>query len=188
MCDISTEMKKNNNKQNDDIKYDITDGIIKCNRCHKKKQNKEFSRYNDGKIYKNCISCIDKIKKINDKQKRYRKKYYKSYYATNEMHNIKRKVTRHKDQDKRMNLRYNIKEYINANYVICRIKLSDYKCDYCKKEIIIIPRYRYDEKQYSVDRIDNNCAHTKDNINVCCLDCQRRRGRKPLEEFLKGIN
>ena len=33
-----------------------------------------------------------------------------------------------------------------------------------------------DTRQFSVDRLDNRCGHTRDNVRLTCLECNRKRG------------
>ena len=37
-----------------------------------------------------------------------------------------------------------------------------------------------DSQQFSIDRIDNSRGHTKDNIRLTCLHCNRSRGSAPV--------
>ena len=37
------------------------------------------------------------------------------------------------------------------------------------------------------DRIDNDKPHTPDNVNPCCEECNKKRGTKTYDEFLKVI-
>ena len=39
-------------------------------------------------------------------------------------------------------------------------------------------------KQWSVDRIDNNKGHNKDNFHLACLECNLQRRKQSDDKFL----
>ena len=51
-------------------------------------------------------------------------------------------------------------------------------CHWCKKT---------DWTKMGCDRIDNDKPHTPDNVNPCCEECNKKRGTRTYEEFLKLI-
>ena len=40
-----------------------------------------------------------------------------------------------------------------------------------------------EEKQWSVERIDNNFGHNKENVTIACLECNLRRKTMYHERF-----
>lgn len=52
------------------------------------------------------------------------------------------------------------------------------KCIYCGKT---------DWRKLGCDRIDNSKPHTPDNVVCCCEECNKKRGTKPYEEFMKEM-
>lgn len=51
-------------------------------------------------------------------------------------------------------------------------------CHYCGES---------DWKELGCDRIDNSKPHTEDNVVCCCEECNKKRGRKEYNEFIKII-
>ena len=49
---------------------------------------------------------------------------------------------------------------------------------YCDKEMKLCGFNAYDQHKFSVDRIDNSKAHTKDNSQMCCLNCNIIKGNR----------
>ena len=40
-----------------------------------------------------------------------------------------------------------------------------------------------ESKQWTLDRIDNNIGHNKDNVVICCLECNLKRGTIDDKKF-----
>lgn len=51
-------------------------------------------------------------------------------------------------------------------------------CHYCGES---------DWRKLGCDRINNDLPHTPDNVVCCCEECNKKRGTKTFEEFLKEI-
>ena len=82
-------------------------------------------------------------------------------------------------------------EYISTNIVtphdtIELLVSNRLKCVYCKDPCLLIYKTRYDKKQWTLDRIDNDMGHTISNVVVCCLECNIKRGTMNKERFEKG--
>lgn len=52
------------------------------------------------------------------------------------------------------------------------------KCHYCEES---------DWKKLGCDRIDNNKPHTPDNVVSCCSECNKKRGTKSYDEYIKML-
>jgi hypothetical protein len=63
---------------------------------------------------------------------------------------------------------------------------SDLKCYYCSFSVKIIYRFMRDDRQWSLDRIDNQKTHTKENCVICCLKCNLERRRLDNSRFYTG--
>lgn len=58
------------------------------------------------------------------------------------------------------------------------------KCEYCGVKTNICAKYKYDSKQFTLDRIDNDLTHTQENLLVCCFGCNTTRSNSyTVEEF-----
>ena len=40
-----------------------------------------------------------------------------------------------------------------------------------------------EKKQWTLDRLDNEQGHNKDNVVICCLECNIKRGTLDDEKF-----
>ena len=57
------------------------------------------------------------------------------------------------------------------------------KCFHCEARVHVLYRDRYDPLQWSIDRLDNNKGHTRDNVVVSCMRCNLRRGKADISRF-----
>lgn len=62
------------------------------------------------------------------------------------------------------------------------------KCYYCHKEFLVLYKNTRDPLQWSVDRIDNDKAHAKENIVISCLRCNLQRRTRDSNEFYISRN
>ena len=96
---------------------------------------------------------------------------------------INKKIYGYKHQDI-IKKKLDIEHFIDFKCVINKMIECELKCRYCKCEMVILYDITREMKQWSVDRIDNNKGHNKDNFHLACLDCNLKRRRKTDENFL----
>ena len=96
---------------------------------------------------------------------------------------INKKISSYKQQDILKKMLDNEK-FIDFNCVIYKMIECELKCRYCKCEMSILYDITREMKQWSVDRVDNDKGHNKDNFHLACLDCNLKRRRKTDEKFL----
>ena len=96
---------------------------------------------------------------------------------------IKKKITGYKNQDIRKNM-YNNSLFIDFNIVIDLLVCSKLICYYCGMHIFVLYKNQKEPHQWTLDRIDNDQGHNKDNLVISCLDCNIRRGRLNKDKFL----
>lgn len=112
-----------------------------------------------------------------------RKQYFKQYYLDNKdviaeqqkqyhqtpFGRAKILISSYRREDKK----YNRGECtLTPQWIVDNIFTS--KCHWCKET---------DWTKLGCDRIDNSLPHTPDNVNPCCEECNKKRGRKDFEEF-----
>ena len=122
----------------------------------------------------------------------YRRKHREHYNKLNKLYREKRpiywKIKKYKQSDKKYN-RYIETDYIDEQWVKDELEKNSMKCHYCKCELQQSQGGNYIQNQYSIDRIDNNKGHNKDNCVISCLSCNNKRYYKiPYEEFKKQFN
>ena len=96
---------------------------------------------------------------------------------------INKKICSYKHQDI-IKKKLDVDRFIDFNCVIDKMIECELKCRYCKGIMSILYDITREMKQWSVDRIDNDKGHNKDNFHLACLDCNLKRRRRTDEKFL----
>jgi hypothetical protein len=101
---------------------------------------------------------------------------------------IKSKISSYKQQDvvKKM---YNSDLFVDYEEVVRLLYDCNMKCHYCSCEVFLLYKFVRENKQWSLDRINNNIGHNKDNLVIACLECnlKRRRTNKDAFMFTKNL-
>ena len=96
---------------------------------------------------------------------------------------IQQKIHGYKSQDLDKSL-FSIDDFVDLDYTIDLIKKSDLKCYYCKHDMKILYEHVREPKQWSLERIDNDYGHNKNNVEIACLSCNLRRKTMYHERFI----
>jgi len=96
---------------------------------------------------------------------------------------INKKISGYKQQDI-IKKKLDVAAFIDFNCVIDKMVECELKCRYCICEMAVLYDITREMKQWSVDRIDNDKGHNKDNFHLACLDCNLKRRRRTDEKFL----
>lgn len=116
------------------------------------------------------------------KNNRYQIKKLLDYEPLKSQHvncpSISRKLSGYKMQDKK-------KGWI-PNIVLSDILelLKNNNCHYCNNELLIEYETKLHPMQWSLDRVDNNLPHNKENVVLSCLKCNLERRKKTIDNFL----
>jgi len=96
---------------------------------------------------------------------------------------IKKKISSYKQQDI---IKKHLDEdnFLTLNCILTKMTECELKCRYCKCEMYVLYDISREMKQWSVDRIDNDIGHTKNNFHLACLECNLKRRRRSDEKFL----
>ena len=76
------------------------------------------------------------------------------------------------------------KDFIDFDIIIQEMKNSDLKCHYCRNKMLILYENVRDNSQWTVDRINNDIGHIKENFHLVCLKCNLKRRRQNDEKYL----
>lgn len=97
---------------------------------------------------------------------------------------LKSKVSSYKAQDiKKFNL---VDEnFVTDLIIIEKMKECKLECKFCKKKVLLLYDKVRDIYQWTLDRINNDLGHTKDNVNIVCLCCNLKRGKRSESKFFK---
>jgi hypothetical protein len=98
---------------------------------------------------------------------------------------IEKKIDGYKRQDIEKKL-YEPNKFIDMEEVLSKLTACRILCHYCKKNCYILYNEVLSKTQWTIDRIDNDYGHNKDNIVIACLDCNVRRGTMNSERFKLG--
>lgn len=96
---------------------------------------------------------------------------------------INKKISSYKQQDISKKMLDNEK-FVDFQCIINKMIDCELKCRYCKCEMSILYDISREMKQWSVDRVDNDKGHNKDNFHLACLECNLKRRRRTDEKFL----
>jgi hypothetical protein len=95
---------------------------------------------------------------------------YKKYM----LREIKRKIQSYKTQDIIKN-RHDPNKLISLFDVIELLVLSNLNCHYCKEDVFVFYELVRENKQWTLDRLDNSIGHYQNNCVICCLQCNIHR-------------
>jgi hypothetical protein len=96
---------------------------------------------------------------------------------------INKKISSYKQQDITKKI-LDTDNFIDFHCVINKMIECELKCRYCICEMSVLYDITREMKQWSVDRIDNDKGHNKDNFHLACLECNLKRRRRTDEKFL----
>jgi hypothetical protein len=101
---------------------------------------------------------------------------------------IKTRLSSYKQQDI-LKKKYLPQDFVSYNDVIGLLTQSNMKCYYCNCETYLLYEIVREMKQWSLDRINNDIGHNKNNLVICCLECnlKRRRTNKDAFFFTKNL-
>lgn len=96
---------------------------------------------------------------------------------------IKQKITGYKGQDVKKG-KFCTEKFIDFEFVINLFHTSLTNCFYCNEQVSILYENSCDPKQWTIERIDNDLGHNKDNVVIACLNCNLRRRTMYYERYL----
>jgi hypothetical protein len=113
----------------------------------------------------------------------------KCNYENELLREIKNKLNSYKSQDK-IKTCFDNHFFISLNDIIELLVKSKLKCYYCRDNIFILYKNVREKKQWTLDRIDNDEGHNKNNCVIACLLCniQRKTMNENKFKFTKQLN
>jgi hypothetical protein len=87
---------------------------------------------------------------------------------------INKKISGYRSQDVLKN-KFDKSLFVDLEYIISLLFQCKLDCFYCKQKVSMIYETVREPKQWSLERIDNNAGHNKDNVEIACLTCNLRR-------------
>ena len=75
---------------------------------------------------------------------------------------------------------------ISLEQTIEKLTVSKLTCYYCRDKCLLLYKDTLSKKQWTLDRIVNDKGHNHDNVVICCLECNVKRGDMDSERFKRG--
>lgn len=107
----------------------------------------------------------------------------KNKYFTKLVSHIKTKLCSYKQQDI-LKKKFNIEEFVSFEDTLDLLKDCGMKCCYCSENVYILYEHVREMKQWSLDRINNDIGHNKNNLVIACLECNLKRRRTNKDAFM----
>ena len=95
---------------------------------------------------------------------------------------IKHKISSYKNQDISKHILSS--NFITFEYVIDLLRGSNLTCYYCYQPVYIIYEMVRENMQWTLDRINNDEGHNKNNVIISCLECNLKRRNQNSNSFL----
>jgi len=98
---------------------------------------------------------------------------------------IRKKHSGYKSQDKQKH-KYDEHQHITLSELIDKLVDSSLKCYYCNQDVTILYNKKKDSLQWTLERLNNNIGHYKENTCISCLKCNLGRRTENYEYYKKG--
>lgn len=96
---------------------------------------------------------------------------------------ISKKMSGYKNQDKLKKL-YNEEKFITKDEIIKLMYDCSLNCYYCKEQTNLLYDTVRDNKQWSLERLENEFGHNSGNVVISCLKCNLSRKTMYHERYL----
>ena len=141
--------------------------------------NKDKKRLESEK-WKNKELLLDNKKQINILNQLYLKEKYEG--IKNVKKSIEKKIKGYENQDIKKD-KLNKKKLIKYDDLLEILVISKLKCYYCKCYCLLMYDNVREKKQWTLDRLDNEEGHNRDNVVVSCLECNLKKGTIDDKKF-----
>lgn len=95
------------------------------------------------------------------------------------MQHIAKKISGYKSQDIKKSL-YEPDKIVDIPYVLKTLENAENICYYCKNIVQVLYENVREPLQWTLDRINNDIGHNKNNVVIACLQCNI--GRKTMHQ------
>jgi 5-methylcytosine-specific restriction endonuclease McrA len=141
--------------------------------------NKDKKRLESEK-WKNKELLLDNKKQINILNKLYLKEEYEGIKTVKK--SIEKKIKGYENQDIKKD-KLNKNKLIKYEDLLEILVISKLKCYYCKCDCLLMYDNVREKKQWTLDRLDNEEGHNRDNVVVSCLECNLKKGTMDDKKF-----
>ena len=95
---------------------------------------------------------------------------------------LEQKIQGYKGQDKRKEI-HDSATLIKFEEVLEKLVATKLTCGYCSKPVFVFYQNVREPTQWTLDRLDNDLSHTKDNTCISCLKCNLQRRMTDVAKF-----
>lgn len=141
--------------------------------------NKDKKRLESEK-WENKELLLDNKKQINILNKLYLKEEYEGIKTVKK--SIEKKIKGYENQDIKKD-KLNKNKLIKYEDLLEILVISKLKCYYCKCDCLLMYDNVREKKQWTLDRLDNEEGHNRDNVVVSCLECNLKKGTMDDKKF-----
>ena len=141
--------------------------------------NKDKKRLESEK-WKNKELLLDNKKQTNILNKLYLKEEYEGIKTV--QRSINKKIKGYENQDIKKD-KLNKKKLIKYDDLLEILVISKLKCYYCKCDCLLMYDNVREKKQWTLDRLNNDEGHNRDNVVVSCLECNLKKGTIDDKKF-----
>jgi len=96
---------------------------------------------------------------------------------------IKTKISGYKAQDV-AKMKYSVDMFVQLEDAVELLAESELKCYYCREDVKLFYEYVRDPKQWSLERMNNEIGHNRENLVIACLTCNIRRRTMHQERYV----
>ena len=155
--------------------------IKRANRVKTEIKKREImNKYDIDDKYLNYTTQVEIIKEIyNNNNKEYELSREKKILKQE----IERKIQGYKQQDL-LKKKYDENKFIDITNILQKLIDNNMQCYYCNCNVFILYEIVRELTQWSVDRINNEEGHNKDNFVISCLNCNITRRKTNSNKFL----
>jgi len=155
------------------------------------KKDVDDKNYITGFCHENQLIYLNELTKNEENGKN--GKNWKIDSNTNLLHYIKRnvekKINSYKQQDLQKG-RFSQEQFITYIELLGKLKECQLQCHYCNETTHLYYDIVREIRQWTLDRIDNDLGHNRDNVVISCLACnlKRRKTNQGAFLFTKQLN
>lgn len=95
---------------------------------------------------------------------------------------LNKKRNGYKQQDRKKEI-FSEYYFITYEQIVEKLVLSKLSCHYCKTNVLLFFKNKREPTQWTLDRINNDLAHTDSNTIISCLKCNLDRRVKNIDVF-----
>lgn len=96
---------------------------------------------------------------------------------------LSQKMSGYKAQDIQKDI-FEPDKFVDLERIVELLIKCNLECFYCKNKVQVLYEYVREPGQWTLDRIDNDYGHNKDNLEVACLQCNIRRRTMYAERYV----